>query len=187
MFNFIFSLIWTAFVTPIFIMCLVIPGEQRNGADMNLFLFTFFLVFELIGLYLLISGLKKIIKDKKTKKHGIQCYGIISDIRVTGASVNNMPEYKAMLHFFNPETHQVEIIEEIIGFDYDKYQVNYYILCKYFQGDINIEGRISESIVPIEIKEYLAPVQQKNNNSSTGITSNGEYVTVDGIQYKKNQ
>ena len=68
MFNFIFGLIWTAFVTPIFIMCLVIPGEQRNGADMNLFLFTFFVVFELIGLYLLISGLKKIIKDKKLCK-----------------------------------------------------------------------------------------------------------------------
>ena len=26
--------------------------------------------------------------------------------------IYNMPEYKAMLHFFNPETHQVEIIEE---------------------------------------------------------------------------
>ena len=34
------------FVTPIFIICLVVPGEQRGGVDMNPLLFIFFILFE---------------------------------------------------------------------------------------------------------------------------------------------
>lgn len=116
MFKFLFGFVWTAFVTPIFIMCLVVPGEQRNGVDMDPFSFIFFIVFEVIGLYMLISGLRQIIKDRKTKKHGIICYGIVSDIQTTGSYVNGKPEYKAILDFVNPETNQLETIEEIIGF-----------------------------------------------------------------------
>ena len=121
MFEFIFGLIWTSFVTPIFIFCLLVPGEQRGGEDMNLFLFIFFVVFELIGLYMLISGLIKIIKNIRTKKHGIKCYGIVTDIQPTGSYVNGNPEYKAEVDFINPETNQLDTIEEIVGFNYDKY------------------------------------------------------------------
>lgn len=186
MFDFLFGLLWTAFITPIFIMCLVIPGEQRNGVDMNPLLFIIFIVFEFIGLYLLFKGLKKIIKDKKTKKYGIQCYGIINDIQVTGSYVNGKPEYKVILDFVNPETHQVDTIEEIIGFDYDKYPINSFILCKYFQGDINLEKQITWNEVPKEIKKYLAPVQQIPNYSSIENNTNDEYETIDRILYKNN-
>lgn len=187
MFNFIFGLIWTAFVTPIFIMCLVAPGEQRGGIDMNLSLFIVFILFEFIGLYLLVSGLKKIIKDKKTKKYGIQCYGIIREIQETGASVNDNPEYKAILHFLNPETNQIETIEEIIGLDYNKYPINSYILCKYYQGDINLENLISENEVPGAIKKYLVPAQQVSNYSNLEFSSDKEHVIIDGVKYKKMQ
>ena len=187
MFKFIFGLVWTAFITPIFILCLVVPGEQRGGVDMNPFLFIFFILFELIGLYLLISGLIKIIKDKKTKKYGVQCYAVIDDIQETGSYVNNNPEYKAILNFVNPVTHQVETIEEIIGFDYNKYPINSYILCKYYQNDINLENLIYENEVPEDIKKQLVPKQQVPNYSNLEFSSDREYVTIDGIQYKKNQ
>lgn len=187
MFKFIFGFVWTAIVTPIFITCLVIPGEQRGGVDMDPSLFIFFIIFEFIGLYMLISGLKKIINDRKTKKYGIQCYGIISEIQETGASVNDNPEYKAILHFVNPETNRVETIEEIIGFDYNKYPINSYILCKYYQGDINLENLISENEVPFGIKEYLVPVQQGPDCFNLEFSSDREYVTIDGVQYKKIQ
>lgn len=187
MFKLIFGLVWTAFITPIFIMCLVIPGEQRGGVDMNLFLFIFFIVFEFIGLYMLISGLKQIIKDNKTKKHGIQCYGIISEIQETGSYVNGNPEYKAMLHFLNPETNQIETIEEIIGFDYNKYPINSYVLCKYYQGDINLESHVYENEVPEFIKNYLVPMQQVPDYFALEFSPDKEYVTIDGIQYKKMQ
>lgn len=185
MFKFLFGLVWTAFVTPIFIMCLVVPGEQRGGVDMNPFLFIFFILFEVIGLYMLISGLRKIIKDRKTKNHGIKCYGIVSDIQTTGSYVNGNPEYKAILDFVNPETNQLETIEEIIGFDYNEYPIDSYVLCKYYQGDINLENLVSENEIPGDIKKYLVTSQQVPNYSNLEFSADREYVTIDGVQYKK--
>ena len=187
MFKLLFGLIWTAFVTPIFIMCLVIPGEQRGGVDMNPFLFIFFILFEAIGLYMLISGLSKIIKDRKTKNHGIKCYGIVSDIQMTGSYMNGNPEYKAKLDFINPKTNQLETIEEIIGFDYNKYPINSYVLCKYYQGDINLENLVPENEIPVEIKKYLVPNQLVPNYSNLEFSADREYVIIDGVQYKKVQ
>ena len=187
MFELLFGIVWTAFVTPIFIICLVVPGEQRGGMDMNFFLFIFFVVFEAIGLYMLIRGLRKIIKDEKTKKYGIPCYGIVNDIQGTGAYLNGKPEYKAVLNFVNPETNQVETIEEIIGFDYNKYPINSYIIGKYYQGDINIENLVSENEIPGDIKKYLVSNQNLFNYSSLEFSEDKEYVTIDGVQYKKSK
>lgn len=185
MFKFLFGLAWTAFVTPIFILCLVVPGKQRGGMDMNPFLFSFFLLFEAIGLYMLISGLKKIIKDRKTKKHGIQCYAIVRDIQKTGSYVNGKPEFKTILNFINPETNQLETIEEITGFDYNKYPIDSYVLCKFYQGDINLEGLVSENEIPVDVKNYLYPSQQLSNYFNLEFSDDREYVTIDGVQYKK--
>ena len=139
MFNFLFGLLWTAIVTPIFITYLVNSGEQSR----DLFVLAFLVVFEVIGLFLTIIGLRKIIKDSKTKKYGIKCYGVVKGIKITGSYVNENPEYKAILDFVNPETNQLETIEEIIGFDCDKYPIDSCVLCKYYQGDINIENLIA--------------------------------------------
>lgn len=185
MFKFLFGLVWIAFVTPIFIMCLVVPGEQRGGVDMNPYLFIFFVVFEVVGLYMLISGLRKIVKDKKTKRNGIKCYAIVSDIQTTGSYVNDKPEYKATLNFVNPETNQLETIEEIIGFNYNKYPINSYVLCKYYQGDINLENLVFENEIPGDIKKHLVPNQQMTNYSNLEFSVDREYVTIDGVQYKK--
>lgn len=187
MFNFLFGLVWTSFVISIFIMCLIVPGEQRGGIDMDPFLFIFFIIFEVFGLYMLISGLRKIIKDRKTKKNGIECYGIVRDIQTTGLYRNDNPEYKAILDFINPETNQLETIEEIIGFDYNKYPINSYVLCKYYQGDINLENIVSENEISVDIKKYLAPSQQVPNYYNLEFSDDREYVTIDGVKYKKNQ
>ena len=165
--KFLAGLICIAFVTPIFIMCLVIPGEQRGGVDLDIGLFIFFTIFELVGLYLLISGLITIIKDKKTKKHGIECYGIIRDIKKTGTSVNNRPEYKAIVDFVNPETYELETLEEIVGFDYTKYYINSYVLCKYYKGDINLEERIYENNIPESMKKMLIPIETEKKETNT--------------------
>lgn len=187
MLNFLFGLVWTSFVTPIFIMCLIVPGEQRGGVDMNPFLFIFFILFEVVGLYMLISGLRKIIKDRKTKKYGIECYGIVRDIQATGTFVNGNPEYKAILNFVNPETNQLETIEEIIGFDSNKYPIDSYVLCKYYQSDINLENIVSENEISVDIKKYLAPSQHVPNYCNLEFSDDREYVIIDGVKYKKNQ
>ena len=163
MFELLFGLIWTSFVTPIFIMCLVIPGAERGGADMDLSLFMFFVIFEIAGLWMLFSGLKKIIRNKKTNKYGKKCYGIVVDIVESGTYVNDKPEYLAVIDLLNPETHQIEMIEEVIGFNDELYEINSYVLCKYYDGDINIVKSIPDNEVPIEITNYLTPTDSITN------------------------
>ena len=185
MFKFLFGLVWTAFVTPIFIMVLLVPGEQRGGADMDPFMFIFFMIFEAIGLYMIISGLRKIIKDGKTKIHGVECYGIVDDIKPTGSYVNDRPEYKAIVNFINPETNKLETIEEIIGFYYDKYPVDSYVLCKYYKGDINFEKIVYDNEIPEEIKKYLVPSPKTSDHYDFEFSDDKEYVTINGIEYKR--
>lgn len=187
MFEFLFGLIWTSFTTLIFTVCLVVPGEQRGGVDMDLFLFIFFVFFEGIGLYVLIRGLKKIIKDRKTKMYGAECYGKISEIQTTGAYANGKPEYKAILYFVNPETYRLETIEEIIGFNYNKYPIDSYVLCQYYQGDINLEKIVYENEIPENIKNILIPNQYIPNNHNLKFSDDREYVIIDGVKYKKIQ
>ena len=183
MFSFVFGLVWTAIVTPIFVLSINITG----GIGIPPSLIVFFILFEGIGLFMIIKGLIKIIKDWKTKKHGIQCYGIVNDIQNTGSYINGRPEYMATLDFLNPETNRVETIEEIIGFDYNKYPLSSYVLCKYYEGDINLENPISENEIPENIKINLIPKNQPFNYSSIEFSEDREYVTIDGVQYKRIQ
>lgn len=187
MFKFKFGLIWTIFVTPIFIVCLVIPGEQRGGIDMNPLLFGFFALFEFIGIYLIVSGIKTIIKDRKTKKYGTQCYGIVKDIQGTGSYSNDQPEYKAIVQIVNPETYQIEELEEIVGFKRDKYPINSYVLCKYYEGDINLEKIIIGNEVPEGIRKNLIPIEHhfQPEYMDLEFSADREYVTIDGVKYKK--
>ena len=72
-----------------------------------------------------------------------------------------------------------------IGFNYNKYPINSYVLCKYYQGDINLENLVFENEIPGDIKKHLAPNQQMSNYSNLEFSVDKEYVTIDGVQYKK--
>lgn len=185
MFRFTFGLIWTAITTVVFAICLFVPGEERNGADMGPFLFIFLSLFEIIGIYLMSIGIKEIIKNIKTKKLGVTCYGIIRNIQLTGASINGRPECKATVEILNPETHLQENIEEIIGFNENKYPVNSYVLCKYYQGDINLEKVISKEEIPANVSYALVEASQPIAATDISISDDREYVTIDGVKYKR--
>lgn len=96
--------------------------------------------------------------------------------------INEAPEYKAKIEFINPETNQREVLDEIIGLNYFKYPVNSYVLCKYFQGDVNIISIVPESEVPSSIKKSLPVI-----NTDIKYSDDKEYVNIDGINYKKVQ
>ena len=74
-----------------------------------------------------------------------------------------------------------------MGFHYDKYPINSYVLCKYYQGDINFENIVPENEIPGEIKKYLVPKQQVPNYFNLEFSDDREYVTIDGVKYKKIQ
>ena len=116
-------------------------------------------LFSVIGIICIIIGLTKSLKDKKTKKKGKECYAIVREHEETDTgtttSTGNKKEYKAILEFINPETNEIDDIEEIIGLYPNKYPVDSYLLCKYYKGDITIEKVLKEDEVPENIKKEL--------------------------------
>ena len=170
MFKVKLGVVWTLFVTPIFLMCLFVPGEQRGGADMTPGLFMFFLVFEAIGVGLLYSGLKQIKKDRRTNKMGIITYGQIISISGTGSSVNGVEELQAVILTYLPNEHCVKQFSEIIGFPPIKYNVGNFVQLKYYDGDVNIVQAVSENSISYAILDlFKEETQQKDT-----IIVNGE-------------
>lgn len=168
MLELIFGLVWTSIITPIFVLCLVVPGEQRGGADMNPQLFIFFVIFEIAGLWMIYLGAKKVKRNRDTNKYGKSCYGIVVDVQTTGTYMNGNPEYKAIVDLINPETNEVETLEEVVGYDEDLYPIDSFVLCKYYQGDINFEKKVMDFDVPIEVRNKLDIIEEnleKNENS----------------------
>lgn len=154
MFEVLFGLVWITFITGAIVVSIF--GQSASSSGIPIFVYPIFALFEFIGIFIFTRGLKKIIKDRKTQKYGTHCYGVISDIVQTGASVNGNPEYKAVIDFVNPNTQQLDTLEEIVGFNYNKYHINSYVLCKYYEGDVNIIDQISDAQVPEEYKNMLS-------------------------------
>lgn len=155
MFKLKFGIMWLLFVTPIFILCLVVPGEQRGGADMTPGLFLFFAAFEAIGVYLLTCGIKQIKKDKKTNKFGEITYGKIVSIYGTGSIANGREELQAEIQTYLPYENTTRKINEIIGFSPINYNVGDLVQLKYHEDDVNIVQVVSEDEIPNAILALL--------------------------------
>ena len=195
MFNLIFGIVWTLFSSIFFVVFFGVSFSNTSsngevGIHFNsefIIPFLIMCLFVGVGIFLIVKGARKVIKDSKTKKYGIPCYGVIQNLQQTGAYINEQPEYKAILDVVNPNTNTVEQIEEIVGFNYNKFPIGSFVICKYYEGDINFEHKIEPSDVPSSYREVLKPVTYKSEIGYSDIvfSDDREYVTIDGVKYKK--
>ena len=74
MFELVFGIIWTVF-TSIFAFVFISAGD-----DVPSLLVLMLIAFVVIGVYLIFIGAKKVIKDSKTNKFGIECFGIVRGV-----------------------------------------------------------------------------------------------------------
>ena len=137
----------------------------------------------IFGFNLLIKAIKRHVKNIQAANYGEECYGRITEFRGTGATTNGKPQLKAVIKFLNPKTNQTEIGEYVIGYDPGEYSIGSYVLCKCYKGTIIIENTIFEENIPENIREYI--VQYEVDSSKVEFSSDGEYVTIDGDEYKK--
>lgn len=205
MFSFLFGLGWTIF-SLLFLFVTIVGGldsgeiiiNRENGfvVESSLgFPLVFLSIFVIIGICILVGSIRKFLKDSKTSKNGVLCYGIIKAVTRTGNYVNNRPELKAVLDIINPNTNQVEEVQEVIGFDPYKYAIGSYMICKYYEGDINFERKAEPGEITDSIKDRIKPGTyysegQGLNPVETGYTDiefseDRMYVTIDGIKYKR--
>lgn len=165
-FYLIFGILWTAitaFITITFIVASRIIQADLNAAseypsDVNAVLIPvlgFLSIFWIIGIIMVIVGIKKEKRDKKTEQYGEECYGKIMNVYPSGTYVNNRPLFKADFKIYIPSERVVRTISEEVGFNPVDYPINGYVKIKYYDNDINVESVISKNFVPTTIFEML--------------------------------
>ena len=161
MFYIIFGLVWTAFSGLMMAMlCFTENNTTTEAGDM--FGAKIFLgVFVLIGLGVTSIGVVKVVRDMMTKIKGTETMGVVIGIKESGSVVNGRPELKAVVMVLM-ENGCFDRFEEIIGFDYNKYRLGDYISVKQYNKDINILGKVDETIISYGVLEKLEQVRKEH-------------------------
>ena len=112
------------------------------------------IVFIAVGIALMVAGIKKIIRDKKTDLYGEINYALITDVKYNGKSSNGARYYDAYAKvYIESEDRFVEASDDI-GKDPNLYPVNSYVAVRYYEGDINFEYAVpSFEGLPLHIRE----------------------------------
>lgn len=134
----IFGIVWLILVVPMSISVIIIQPS----------VIAFFSIFYIVGICFVVRGVKRVTADKKTDKNGEICYGRIKNISSTGTSVNGRQELKATICSYIPSLNEEKILDEVIGFDYNKYAIGDYVKLKYYNNDVNIIEKVSNQEVP---------------------------------------
>ena len=184
MFKIIFGLFFILITVPFWVV-IIGSGEY--------FALLFISIFDIVGLVFFISGLKKAIKDGKTRRNGVETYAQINAVLPSGTYVNDVPELKGEFTVFNPNTYQTENVTEILGVGAFKYQVGQVVKVKYYDGDINIIEIVDISQVPGDASKFFTTpvastpsvVGSATSPSLSGITNPADIIEIDGVKYKR--
>ena len=165
MFKLKFGVIWTVFVSFVLAVVLFIPAKERGGDEVSPGIILFLLLFEAIGIWMLIGGIKQVATDKKTDKYGSLAYGRVLGLRRTGSYVNDVPELEAVIATYIPEENKVKIFSEIVGVGNLNYRAGMYLLLKHFENDVNIVQTLQEKSLPSEALDSITKVVNKIKES----------------------
>lgn len=132
-----------------FILCSALMRfEDFFDPTVNLLLFG-------MSVFLIVKGIKQIIKDRKTDINGIDTYGCILKTFSTGNSINDLPEMKAEILTYLENERTIKKFEEVVGFDSSKYSIGTFLRLKQFEDDINIVEVVTRDLIPSYILEEL--------------------------------
>lgn len=138
----------------IFLVLMCILMLNFGSGDILGFISVIFVM--IIGLCLIFNELKKRKKDKKTAKHGEECYARVLSCEETGTFFLDKKEYKVIVAVYVKSLQKRLILEEIIGFNKeDEYLSDSYLMVLYHKGDINVKEKINEVSIPNDILDIL--------------------------------
>ena len=89
-----------------------------------------------------------------TSAVGKEAYGVILDIHPNGCSVNGRPQLVADV-LVALDKYSVNRYTEVIGFDWNKYEVGQYLEVKHHKNDINILGEAHKAQIPYDVLTLL--------------------------------
>lgn len=192
MFEFIFGLIWSLFTmlfTWVFYFSngnISVNGKMVTQAEFNAMLFPkiFIGVFWTVGIVLMFWGLKKIIRNMKTSKIGIECFGKIIKIYPSGTYINGIPELKADFVVYIDTENKVETLSEVIGMNKYKFPIGAWFKLKYYEGDINIGELLKEDQVPLNVVDIIESTID-NQKPTESIVEDKNIIEINGEKYMK--
>lgn len=165
MFELIFGIIFLGVSLPFFI------GMDFTKSPIMLL----FLIFPIVGLYFLISGLIKIIKNTMTAAKGVETFAAIQNVYPTSKSINDAPIYIAEFKVYDENTMEAKIIKEEVGIFPSKYPIGAYIKVKYYNNDVNLIKVVSEEEVPENIMRFI----------KTECAPLDDIIEINGVKYKR--
>ena len=111
---------------------------------------------DIVGIILFCTGMKKIIKDSKTKKNGVETYAQLMNVKRIGENEDGSPKLKGEFKVFNPNTLQTEDVTEMLkGTKISYVHIGKIVKVKYYEGDINIDKIVDISEVPGDASKFF--------------------------------
>lgn len=191
MFYLIFGILWTVIISVVSFGfygntggTITVNGEIVSQSEFNGMIGPklFFGAFFAVGIFFIIKGIRKILEDGRTEAYGEETFAQLIDLFPTGFFINGIPEIKGVFCVYMPLENTTEIINEVVRFDNALiYPIGSFFIVKYFNGDINIQKKISVGEIPNEIKEKL----DNDILSKEYLEKNSGVIMIDGVKYKK--
>lgn len=180
MFKLIFGSMWMFIVVICTVVFFSAFSFGSGYGSIPIFFVLFISIFWIIGLYFLISGIKQIVRDRKTENLGEECFGKILNVYPSGTYINNIPELKADISVYIPSEGKVEIVSEILGIKGYNFPQGSIFKLKYYEGDVNIIKRADEYEVPSNVLDMLGASDNNQYANNDVIEINGErYMKID--------
>lgn len=196
MFELIFGSIWTGISVLIAIFMysgngeITVNGVPVSHAEFEQMLWPklFIGVFILIGVIFLIVGIRKLLKNAATSVKGEESYGIITRVACSNTYVNGQPIMDGFISVVVDDT--VQEFKESLGLNYKKGGLGDCVRVKYYNGDVNIIETVLFEEIPYHMQDKLRSYHEQSGISSTAqhIDTHepiGDYVVINGVQYKK--
>lgn len=108
----------------------------------------------LIGLIIFLVGLRMIIRNYLTSKHGKKGIGFCVRMEPNGQTINERPVYDAIFLVFE-EDRTCNLYRENIGTNDEKYLPGRFYDVLYHNKDINVISRLDNSKIPMDKIEII--------------------------------
>ena len=196
MFELVFGAIWTGISVLVAIIMYSGTGEITvNGVPVShdefaqmLWPKLFIGLFIVIGVVFLIAGIRKLLKDATTTVKGEESYGIITRVACSNTYVNGQPIMDGFISVVVDGT--IQEFKESLGLNYKKGGLGDCVRVKYYNGDVNIIETVLFEDIPYHMQDMLRSCHENSGISSQAqhIDTHepvGDYVVINGVQYKK--
>ena len=147
-----------------------INGEYVPQEELNDMFFPklIIIIFVIVGAYILFTGIMQVVKNHRTKRMGIETYGIIMALQPSNVRINGRNVWNVVVQIVQDGCRLVQYTEEL-GTFVGNYQPGTFVRVCYYRDDVNLIGIANQKEIPSNYVNMLkkcfeAQYQPVNSN-----------------------